>query len=310
MVEIFLSEAWLKILEVPQDHKEFMVRLAKGFVELQRSQTDFLEFIHKSEVSPIADAWNQVSRLCKAILVAFAEPVEGVQPSDLFWFAEYKGPNLFERSMKTIVTQSKWWCAQLADVARTASTKPLANGASMKLQALMQDPQIPLTGNELKEVSELFEEVHRSLREMEIKQYSETILAKVKVTAEALQSTNDLSSVSPQAVDSILKLLTMFGHIPGAPSIQEEFSKWASGAQTILRRNKFLSVLQSATATDANFEDVKAMLEECPASTFANVKANPDMLAAVLHFLEKGCRTVAHKAYLLLSALFIEWGGQ
>ena len=25
MVEIFLSKAWLKLLEVPQDHREFMV---------------------------------------------------------------------------------------------------------------------------------------------------------------------------------------------------------------------------------------------------------------------------------------------
>ena len=102
-----------------------------------------------------------------------------------------------------------------------------------------QDPQIPLTENELTEVAELFEEVHRLLREMEVKQYSEAIVAKVEATAEALQSTNDLSNVSPQAVDSILKLLTMRGHLPGAPSIQEEFSKWPSGAQTISRCNKF-----------------------------------------------------------------------
>ena len=52
------------------------------------------------------------------------------------------------------------------------------------------------------------------------------------------------------------------------------------------------------------------MLEECPATAFANVKANPDTLAAVLHFLEKGRRAVAHKACLLFSALFIERGGQ
>ena len=228
--------------------------------------------------------------------MAFAEPVAEVQPSDLFWFSEYKGPSLFDRTMKSIITQNSWWASQLADVARTASTKPLAESANAKLQIQMRDPDVPWTTLDLKEVVILFEEVQRSLREAELESYGQAILRKLKTTAAKFQATTELSTVSAEGVDSLLKLLTTFGHLPGAPSIREEFSKWASGAQTVLRRNKFLQLLMSATSTDAKFEEVKLMLEEGPPGTFANVKANPGLIAGVLRFLEKGCRAVAHKA--------------
>ena len=296
VVEIFLCEAWLKLLDAPSEHKEFIVCLARGFVELQRSQQELLDFLQRTEVSAVSHAWGQVTRFCKACLVIFAEPVEGVQSSDLFWFSEYKGPSLFERTMKSIVTQNSWWVAQLADVARTASTKPLAESANAKLKIQIRDPDVPWTTLDLKEVIMLFEEVRRSLREVELESYSEAILRKVKTTAAKFQATTELSTVAADGVDSILKLLSMFGHLPGAPSIQEEFGRWASGAQTVLRRNRFLQLLKSATSTDVKFDEVKQMLEDCPAGTFVNAKANPALIAGVLRFLDKGCQAVAHKA--------------
>ena len=45
VVEVFLCEAWLKVLDAPSEHKDFIVCLARGFLELQCRQKDLLQFV-------------------------------------------------------------------------------------------------------------------------------------------------------------------------------------------------------------------------------------------------------------------------
>ena len=300
MIEVFLNEGWLKLLESPQSpaqNKLFILSLAEGFLAQMARQQDMLKFLEASELKPVAAAWHQIARFCRACLVAFAHPVEGIELSDqdLFWFSEYKGSNLFDRSIKAIITKEGWWAKQLEDVARTASTRPLSKPGVQKLKTLL-DKREQLTARELQEVGTLFEEVQRSLRETELESISDAIVAKLRFAAEALSQTADVHTVSSDAVDTLLKLLTVFGHRPGVPSIQESFAKWATGVQTLLRRNKFMSVLKSASLNDVNFKEVKELLDSSPSAMLANPKQSPDMLAAVLHFLDKGCQFVIHKA--------------
>ena len=301
-MEIFLCEPWLHLLEAAEDSKTFIMNIAAGFLDLQESQKAFSDFLSQSPLSSITAVFEQVSRFCKACLVAFGEnPTKGkisCSAQDLFWFSEYSGPNLYERSMRNILQKSEWWGRQLTEVARTASSKPLLEPAVLQLQDLVDKDACPACTNDLKNMAELFTQVTPSLREAEVAKLSASIVVHTKHAAAALREVADLSTVEKARVEVILKLLTMFGHVPGVASVQEEFVKWATASQTTLQRNEFLEALRAATPTGCEFVPVKTALENQPGPMLAPMRRSPQLLGAAIHFLHKGCQSIIHKAGL------------
>ncbi|CAE7024040.1 unnamed protein product [Symbiodinium sp. CCMP2456] len=302
MLEIFLSESWLRLLEAAQENKAFIVSIAAGFLDLQEQQKALSDFLAQTPLSNIPAVCEQISRFCKACLLAFGEnPTEGkisCSVKDLFWFSEYTGPNLYERSMRNIMSKNEWWAKQLTDVARTASSKPLLEPARLQLEDLLEKDANPASTKDLQAMAELFTQVTPALRDAEVEKLSASIVERTKAAAVALREVTDLSSIEKIRVDVILKLLTLFGHVPGVASVQEEFVKWATASQTTLQRNGFLAALWAATATETDFVPVKTALENQPGPMLAPIRKSPDLLGATIHFLRRGCQSIIHKALL------------
>eukprot|EP00439_Symbiodinium_sp_Y106_P046546 s5222_g5.t3 len=126
----------------------------------------------------------------------------------------------------------------------------------------------------------------------------EIFLCERNHAAAALREVADLSTVEKARVEVILKLFTMFIHVPGVASVQEEFVKWATASQTTLQRNEFLEALRAATPTGCEFVPVKTALENQPGPMLAPMRRSPQLLGAAIHFLHKGCQSIIHKALL------------
>ena len=304
MIEMFLTEAWLQLLAAAPESKVFVVFVARKFAHLYKEQADMMKFLMETDLKVIPQAWEQIARFCRACLLAFAETdgslEDDVKAKDLFWFSEYKGSSLYERSMKAVLMKSAWWSKQIEDVAKSSSSLPVIRPQMQRLSALLGDDgsgvAVLLDGGQLQEIASIYEAVKGSLREAELEKTSNNIVGVIKAVCGKLMALGDLSLVSSLVVDAALKLLTLFAHVPGIPSLQEEFVSWSTKVQAILKFNGLLEALRTASGENIDFAAVRAILDNSPASLWQSNKKNPNLVGAVLGFLEKGCRSIVHKA--------------
>ena len=296
IVEIFLSEPWLKLLEGAPEYRDYLTMLAKAMAILCKDQEDMVKFLAETELKGISDVWEQIGRFCRAVLLAFNEKEGsiGIKPKDLFWYTEYKGPDLFDRSMKMMIVKSAWWSRQVEDVARSAAALPSLEPQLRKLETLLT--QADLDATQLSDVAELFSAVKSVVRQAELESMTAAIVVTIRSHVHRCLNLTDLSTVCSNKVDAITKLLTVFGHVQGVPSLQEEFVAWATKARQIFLFNTLLMALKTATADMVDFAQVKKILDDSPVAMWNANRKNPDMLVGIFHFLDKGCRHIMHKA--------------
>ena len=126
MREVFLSEVFVEMVQGLPSTEVFVSHIAEGFLKCCADQSSMLTTLTGSmHFTSVAEAWSQIKRFMKALLLALAKAPENTPPTDAFWYSEYTGSNFFDKSVKTLLGKSSWWKAQLADIARVAGARPL-----------------------------------------------------------------------------------------------------------------------------------------------------------------------------------------
>ena len=293
--EVMLSEAFLQLLENAPAEKEFLLELATMMASLRHDQELMVSFLLGTELRLIGDTWERLARFARAVCLVFAHNVPEVTaaPSDLFYFLEYRGSNLFDRAVRNVLTKNPWWKKMSEEVAKVAGSKPMLQPKIESLSALLERIEGSpgsSTSQQLQDLGCLFEEVQPGLRGQEISDFVARSSAAVVATARAVQSNGDLSAVSAATVDAVSMLLQKFCDQAGVPSVLDEFTKWANQAQEHLVSNALIEKMNAATRTEIDFAATKALVE----------KVSPKVLAKKLDFLP-GVFNLVHKGLLLLA---------
>ena len=303
IIEIFLSEGWLQLLYAldSERNREFATEIAQGVALLAKEQDSMLKFLADTDLKPVAEAWLQVARFCRGLLVAMDVKSQSgglgleLKSSDLLYFSQYTDPALYDRSMRMMIEKQEWWQTKVEEVVRLASAELVIGPQMAKLEALLGEGS-DLSATGLRDVAQLFTAVKQNIRESDLASLTQRTTAVITAKAEQLMHLGDLTKVDGGMCDALIELMTTFSAVPGVPSVKAEFSEWYSHAEASVQYGRVLSLLSSADAEKVEFEQVKQMLEKIPGTLWSSNRKNPDLITGALNFLDKGCRQIVHQA--------------
>ena len=274
MLSIFLCDGWLKLLVERETCSVQISRVCTSVLSAMGSWQSLCVSWKGSDMRPIADAIGAVKSMAMCFLILLGENqpelfAEGNPTSHVFQFTEYKGKDIFRRSIKTVL-QKDVWAAEIVALTVTAGSAALLRPKMERLSSVLKDvltwtdDRLSAIPPELiQEVADHFAELKVGIREVEFRVLKQQVAALCCNVAKAfLKGDAGCPTGASKTVDTVWKLLTDVSDLPGVLSVLEDFKKWAASVKSQINMQGLLEYWTSASTDDLDFGKAMEMLPE------------------------------------------------
>lgn len=296
----FGCSALLTMLEQGESHCLALSLLATEFVTQCRDRADELAELRTHPWEAVNAVYTNVNRIltfCKCILHLLNTPYPNDCNEDavlkiqhVLAFSQYTGKQIFERSVRQLLTEQKFWKDQIDEVIRTgASTKSLEPKHAKFKVLIAKDDAFSL--EELEQVSSLIVELERGMRKGSIEAEKRAFFKKLMKQGQALLTAPVVQETS-SLVKGLLKCLGMFDDLPGALDLRKNIVEHQTTNRGVIAGMELVGVLEAALKARELNEQV--LFDALAAVDRASL---PDSLTHRMdEFLLEICQLVSAKA--------------
>ncbi|CAE7243615.1 unnamed protein product, partial [Symbiodinium sp. CCMP2592] len=295
--QMFCCSPLMTIMAMDDTPFEFYSMLAKGFLDLKGSRSEMLEWARTCEFEGVADAWTGVGKFCEAILHILNE--RSVDPegklvflpaSSVFHFTQFNGARHFERTIRAAFARAGWWGQQVQEVTRHAGSRALVQPKMETFLATLPEDSNPasISTARLQEIFDLFEDIQKSVRSLELEPLKEKLCELVSGCARSLLDATD--GIDNARVSLVFRMLAIDAVAlqPGMESLSRDFKEWASLTKDSRSLADCTRLMAASARTDLDFQAVQKSLPEENALKNANEEAISQFHSGLATFLAKG----------------------
>lgn len=238
------------LLEKGKEGKDVMQILAKEFLDAvhqRRAELAELRTHQWQSVQSVFEAVSRVARLCKCMLHVFNVPYNHVGDvtapvNHVLYFWQYGGKEVFERSIRKVLTQSEWLSGLINEVIKTAASTKSLEPKMAALQAIIKCDSLSLEN--IKQASELIVELEGGMRRGALNNEKNQFLVKLQsVGKEILKNPVDPSTNS--LVKAVLKGLCKFHDKPGVLDLKKDLETYMGTHQSAMASMELINRLDA-----------------------------------------------------------------
>ncbi|CAE7297385.1 unnamed protein product [Symbiodinium sp. CCMP2592] len=267
---LFTHSSWSELLNLQEKATDVHIYVCKHLYKHIDAMSSLFTSWIDTPLVPIAEAFEQVLAMAKAILHMHAwdpaseadtDSLKPTVPSDVFDFL--RCDKQFERSLSKTLQDGSWKAA-IADIAKTAGSRPLVQAQWRELNDLLEEmtPE-GATAQHLSRIAELFETVSKGMREREMHHVSSKCKDLVVGVARHLMQSQpvavDMSQLSKQA-DVVTSLLRRFGQEPEIPTLLDDFAAWLQGSASQRQLSTLISAMEECARGSIDFKNIKQLV--------------------------------------------------
>jgi hypothetical protein len=313
--DLLLNDHFLDLVSSCKNADKFAIltSLAKAFLA-ELSGPESRQFFE--QFPSLEEPFECLKQFCKCIANLFQLDIGGHAPSDVLYFVQYKGHDLFARSVKALLTapepdgpnhipiraESRSWLQSLcADVVRTAATSMVASGqfaeAKHKMDTFVQEVSQE-SFNSLETVLKLIPELKSKLRRGATADIERQLIQHTRAIVQILLQNEDIFVTSAQ-VEVCMAVLTAYKDEAGCLDQQSLLMNWAT------KHNVQMAL------TDLGLW-CNDLISKCSDMRDSQVPMNIQSLKAIVlklqrsDFDEELQTTVANCCYFILKQLFLQ----
>eukprot|EP00439_Symbiodinium_sp_Y106_P020742 s5553_g2.t1 len=267
---LFTHPCWSELLNLQEKASDVHIYVCKHLYKHIDAMSSLFASWIDTPLVPIAEAFEQILSMAKAILHLHAwdpaseadtDSLKPTEASDVFDFL--KCDKQFERSLSKTL-QDGWWKTEIADIAKTAGSRPLVQAQWRELNDLLQEmaPE-QATAQHLSRITELFETVGKGMRGREMHRVScmckDLVVAVARNLMQSEPAAVDMSQLSKQA-DVVTSLLRRFGQEPEIPTLLDDFAAWLQGSTSQRQLAMLISAMEECARGSIDFKKIKQLV--------------------------------------------------
>ncbi|OLP75874.1 hypothetical protein AK812_SmicGene44266 [Symbiodinium microadriaticum] len=303
---LFTHPAWIELLNLQEKAADVHILVCKHLYRHIEAMSSLFTSWIDTPLVPVAEAFEQILAMAKAILHLHAwnpesdagfDALKPTVPGDVFDFM--RCDKQFERSLSKIL-QDGWWKAQVAEIAKTAGSRPLVQVQWRELNTLLQDisPE-QATAQHLSRIAELFETVGKGMREKEMGSVGgkckDLVVGVVQKLLKSEATALDMTQLSKQA-DVVMSLLRRFGHEPQIPTLVDDFASWLEGTTNQRQLATLIAHMEKCARGSIDFKAIKQLVPGVGKDKEQSYAVAADeatkLCEAACNFMVKGLLTV------------------
>ncbi|CAE7728191.1 unnamed protein product [Symbiodinium sp. CCMP2592] len=226
--------------------------------------------LRRVHVCAVSDGKLAAMAMCFLILLGENKPelfADGNPTRHVFQFTEYKGKDIFRRSIRTVL-QKEVWAAEIVALTVTAGSAELLRPKMERLSSVLKDTLTwddaslsAISPELIQEVADHFYELKAGIREVQFRVLKQQVAALCCNVAKAFVK-GDGSTGASKTVDTVWKLLADLSDLPSVLSVLEDFKKWATAVKSTSNLQGLLEYWTSASADNLDFGKAMEMLPE------------------------------------------------
>ncbi len=217
------------------------------------------------EIKQVYEAARRIEKFCKCMLLLCNDSTAAGCIHDVLWFKNYKGTNLFEKTVKQCLGAAGFFKDQVAEVVKTAASTKSLEPKLKQLQELLRKKD--LNQGDLLLCLNLLSEVQSGMRKGAVELESKSLMERICKMAENTMASS-ASSISESFVQTILDGLERFNEHPGILDMSTQLQSFMTHNQGTLASNALEQHLM--TTKDKREVDALALgslVQKCDTST-------------------------------------------
>ena len=268
------------LIQLGEEGSTLVYDIAYGFLMIHKKGKRILDKFSDDDVLiPPSESFERVRRFFRCVCHLLGKNADSpTDHKDVYWITEYQGNQLFERTMKSVLTKpTSWWNAQVVEVVKTAGKAPLMQPKLEVFQAKLDKNPSDISTPELEEMVAMYQELRMGLRTNELKPLADKFK---KVISHFLKhmvglSARDASRVSSAHGYAIINGLDLFASEPGILSRIKEAQTWMTEHRGTLSAHDLADAMRSVAedSKKLDVERIKKLISRVP-QQFVNEAMN------------------------------------
>ena len=272
ILNIFLCDGWLQLLAEREACSAQISSVCTSVLSATGSWHSLCVSWKCSEMKPIADAISAVRAMAMCFLILLGENLpelysEGSPTNHVFQLTEYKGKDVFRRSIRTVL-QKEVWATEVVALTVTAGSAALLRPKLERLSSVLKDALTwtddrlsAISPDLVQEVADLFNELKVGIREVEFRVLKQQVAALCCNVAKAFLK-GDCPKGGGKTVDTVWQILTDVSDLPGVLSVLGDFKKWATSVKSQKNMQELLEYWTNTSTDNLDFGKMMEILPE------------------------------------------------
>lgn len=249
---------------------ERLKKLCKSYVnnlENVQEELDEVKAHPWEEIKQVHEAVKRIERFSKCMLLLCNDSIADGCIHEVLWFKNYKGSNLFEKTVKQCLGAAGFFKDQVAEVVKTAASTKSLEPKLKQLQELLRKKD--LKQSDLLQCLNLLSEVQSGMRKGSVASESKGLTERLCKMAEDTMASS-ASDISESFVQTILDGLERFNEHPGIIDLSTQLQSFMTSNQGILASNALEQHLMTAKEKrEVDADALGSMLQKCDTSTIS-----------------------------------------